>query len=116
MDDVLTKSRHSFVIDKDHRQTPAYKWLHFFHKWFKPVFAEFVATFILLFWACMLQPKPGAELSAMYQVSVNRDTVEYKIELLRFINTKESMKNSIGLSKITLELLKNSHFTRSKFN
>ena len=51
-------------------QTPAYKWLHFFHKWFKPVFAEFVATFILLFWACMLQPKPGAELSAMYQVSL----------------------------------------------
>ena len=69
MDDVLTKSRHSFAIAKDHRQTPAYKWLHFFHKWFKPVFAEFVATFILLFWACMLQPKPGAELSAMYQVS-----------------------------------------------
>lgn len=69
MDDALTSRRHSLLIAKDHRRnSPAYKWLHFFHKWFKPVFAEFVATFILLFWACMLQPVPGAEQSAMYQM------------------------------------------------
>ena len=32
------------------------------------MFSEFVATFILLLWACMLQPVPGSEKSAMYQM------------------------------------------------
>ena len=70
MDEALTCKRHSLVISKEHRRhSPAYKWLHFFHKWFKPVSAEFVATFILLFWACMLQPKPNIEhQSAIYQI------------------------------------------------
>ena len=30
--------------------------------------AEFIATFMLLFWACMLQPKPDMELNGMYQL------------------------------------------------
>ena len=30
--------------------------------------AEFIATFMLLFWACMLQPKPETELNGMYQL------------------------------------------------
>ena len=32
-----------------------FRFLHVFQRWVKPVVAEFVATFILLFWACMLQ-------------------------------------------------------------
>ena len=32
-----------------------FRFLHVFQRWIKPVVAEFVATFILLFWACMLQ-------------------------------------------------------------
>ena len=34
-----------------------FRFLHVFQRWIKPVVAEFVATFILLFWACMLQDR-----------------------------------------------------------
>ena len=35
----------------------------FFQRWIKPVAAEFLATFMLVFWACMLQPS-SATISA----------------------------------------------------
>ena len=33
-----------------------FRYLTFFQKYIKPVVAEFVATWMLVFWACMLQP------------------------------------------------------------
>ena len=35
-----------------------FQYLKFFQTWIKPVAAEFVATWMLVFWACMLQPPP----------------------------------------------------------
>ena len=38
-------------------------YLSFFQRWVKPVMAEFIATWMLVFWACMLQPPPPAAIS-----------------------------------------------------
>lgn len=57
MEEINQSNRHEVQIPLHIRSThPALNFLHFFQKWIKPVLAEFVATFILIFWACMLQP------------------------------------------------------------
>ena len=57
MDEINKSNRHEVQIPSHIRAAhPALKFLHFFQKWLKPILAEFVATFILIFWACMLQP------------------------------------------------------------
>ena len=57
MDEIDRSNRHEVQIPLHIRAThPALNFLHFFQKWIKPILAEFVATFILVFWACMLQP------------------------------------------------------------
>ena len=71
-DDFLKEStnRHELKIAREFRQArPVYQFIHVFHRWIKPVFAEFVATFMLLFWACMLQPQPsGPDQHISYQM------------------------------------------------
>lgn len=57
MDEIDQSNRHEVQIPLHIRAShPALNFLHFFQKWIKPILAEFVATFILIFWACMLQP------------------------------------------------------------
>ena len=57
MDEIDQSNRHEVQIPLHIRAShPALNFLHFFQKWIKPTLAEFVATFILIFWACMLQP------------------------------------------------------------
>ena len=85
MTDIVNDSnRHKIGVRKELRtEIPIYQWyyftvwfqlvetyfsLHVFQLWLKPVLAEFIATFMLLFWACMLQPKPEMELNGMYQL------------------------------------------------
>ena len=34
-----------------------FKYLKIFQEWVKPITAEFIATWMLVFWACMLQVK-----------------------------------------------------------
>ena len=54
---VDKSNRHDISLPSQIRNHhPALRFLHFFQKWLKPVLAEFVATYILIFWACMLQP------------------------------------------------------------
>ena len=83
MDEIDQSNRHEVQIPLHIRAShPALNFLHFFQKWIKPTLAEFVATFILIFWACMLQPpvrkitgtlilyshlKPGSEPHISYQ-------------------------------------------------
>ena len=51
-------NRHELKITKEIRErNKMFNFIHSFQRWIKPVVAEFVATFILLFWACMLQPE-----------------------------------------------------------
>ena len=58
----MLENRHMVNITKELRQKRlVYSFLHFFHRWIKPVVAEFIATFMLLFWACMLQPEPNSD-------------------------------------------------------
>ena len=57
LDEIDVSNRHQVKIPLHIRiNHPALRFIHFFQKWIKPILAEFVATFILLFWACMLQP------------------------------------------------------------
>ena len=38
-------------------------YLKFFQTTLKPMLAEFIATWMLVFWACMLQPPPAGRLA-----------------------------------------------------
>ena len=49
-----------------------FRFLHVFQRWIKPVVAEFVATFILLFWACMLQDR--FQTTLLQAVSYSHDS------------------------------------------
>ena len=39
-----------------------YNFVHYFHKWIKPTFAEFVATFIYLFWIGLFWPTESEDV------------------------------------------------------
>ena len=57
MDEIDKSNRHDVMVPSHIRKRhPALRFLHIFQRWIKPILAEFVATFILIFWACMLQP------------------------------------------------------------
>ena len=74
MDEIDKSNRHDVMVPSHIRKRhPALRFLHIFQRWIKPILAEFVATFILIFWACMLQPtvendyQPDAEPHISYQ-------------------------------------------------
>ena len=71
MDEINKSNRHEVQIPSHIRAAhPALKFLHFFQKWLKPILAEFVATFILIFWACMLQPPVRETKNLSYNKTV----------------------------------------------
>ena len=49
-------NRHDVKVDEFLRQRPAYNFVHHFHAWIKPIFSEFFASFIFLFWLGLCLP------------------------------------------------------------
>ena len=45
-------------------------YVKFFQRWIKPVLAEFCATWMLVFWACMIQPPPNLHSSVIMSLNV----------------------------------------------